>query len=156
MIIPIKQIITENLEIPVLNPNDEFNNAGTVNGVYKQADDWLMKQPREEMLKINQSLVNGVNALTSNNPKIAQEALSMDPANYHSPLDTTRLISHMVSSDNNNAYLKNLKAYNEEKYANEHPVLNYVNHNPESVVAGVGGLAGAGYLYNRLRNRNQR
>ena len=157
MIIPIKQIL-EDIDLPSLNKFDTLNAQPFVDKAYDESKNFMDDQMtgKEKSLAMEQIRQGNLNIAKSTMdprflPKTIHHTFGKDTE--ENPLDHAKRIQQLQSEDARN-HFNNTQAKKEaEQFAKEHPVANFVNQNQGALLAGVGATAGAGYLYNRFRNR---
>ena len=153
MIVPIKQIITENMDLPELNLFDHEKAQPFIDRAYNESKSLinnLDKKDREDI----------INSIKQGNLDIAKS--SMDPRflpqkisgffkdHEEDPLDNAKRIQQIQSDD----LRKHHQQIAQSAYERQHPIKSFIDNNSSKLIGGVGLLAGAGYLYNRNKKSN--
>mgnify|MGYP003585023323 CR=1 FL=1 len=157
MKIPIKQIL-EDIELPSLQTFDTASAQPFVNKAYDEAKNFM----HDNMTGKERS--TALEAIRQGNRSIAQS--TMDPRflpkmekhffgrdTEEDPLAHAQRIQQLQSEDARNHFNAVQAKLKADKFAHEHPTMNFVNQNQGALLAGAGATIGAGYLYNRFRNR---
>lgn len=158
MKIQIKQILLEDIELPSLHQYDTTQAQPFVDKSYNEARDYMNdhmtgKERSSALEAIKQGNINIAQSTMDPRflPKMEKHFFSRDTE--ENPLDHAKRIQQLQSEDARNHFNKVQDKIKADKFAQEHPAINFINQNQGALLAGVGATAGAGYLYNRFRNR---
>ena len=157
MIIPIKQIL-EDIDLSSLHKFDTENAQPFVDKAYDESKNFMNDQMtgKERNLAMEQIKQGNLNIAKSTMdprflPKVEHHMFGKDTE--ENPLDHAKRIQQLQSEDARN-HFHNIQAKREaEQFAAEHPISNFTNQHQGALLAGAGATVGAGYLYNRFRNR---
>lgn len=174
MIIPIKQILTEDFDLsqpPILNKFDGEGASKFIDNAYRDAQHHTNNLPHNERKAIFQALQTGNENLA--NDRMSDKYLptrTFDglPSTEENPFDVANRQAHLEAERNRGIFKANLNSYNNEQAKLHNQPIQSPELEPtriEKIGTGIGQygvpvLAGAGtalagkFLYDRYRNRS--